>query len=182
MKQITFPTVRPAHRREELVRVKDDDDYRPYDTLKAIGFTKEEAKGFLGYIEASAEAQLPPEPKKAPDMEVKFREQKQSRRAQLKNILLIVWGYAFAVWLYVIAVQFLHPDWIYQPFATWLPIRMDYMGEAAFVASFIIITTVTMWHTKEGSRSDAKKQTRRTHRRRRPPKDPRFRFPAQEFS
>ena len=165
-----------------MVRVKDDDDSRPYDILKAIGFTKEEAKGFLGYIEASAEAQLPPEPKKAPDMERKFREQKQSRRAQLKNILLIVWGYAFAVWLYVIAVQFLHPDWIYQPFATWLPIRMDYVGEAAFVASFIIITAVTMWHTKEAYQSDAKKQTRKTRRRRRPPRDPRFSFRAREFS
>jgi hypothetical protein len=132
-----------------VVKEEEDENYRPYDTLKAIGFTQDEAKGFLTHIEETAAAQLPPEPRKAPDMEVKFRTQKiQLRRSQLKNILLILGGYAFAVWTYVIAVQFIHPEWVYEPFASWLPIRMDYVGETAFVASFIIITIVTMWNTK----------------------------------
>lgn len=126
-----------------------DPNYRPYDTLKAIGFTKDEAKAFLTTVETTAAIQPPTEPKKAPDMEVKFRTQKSElRHSQMKKFLLILWGYAFAVWIYVITTQFLHPEWIYGPFATWLPIRMDYIGEAAFVASFIVITTVTMWDTK----------------------------------
>lgn len=129
--------------------IDENDEYRPYDTLKAIGFTKDEAKGFLTNIEQTAAAQLPPEPQKQPEIEVKFRTQRaQLRRSRLKNFLLIAWGYAFAVWLYVISIQFLHPAWIYAPFATWLPIRMDYVGESAFAASFIIITAITMWNTK----------------------------------
>jgi hypothetical protein len=129
--------------------IKENDEYRPYDTLKAIGFSKDEAKGFLTNIESSVATQLPPELRKPPEIEIKFRAQKsEARRLRLKHLLLIGWGYAFAVWLYVITIQFLHPTWIYVPFVTWLPIRMDYIGEAAFVASFIIITAVTMWSTR----------------------------------
>ena len=136
-----------------MVREENDENYRPYDTLKAIGFTKDEAKGLLENIEQAADVQLPPEPKKAPDIELKFRAQKSAmRRSQLKKILLIAWGYAFAVWIYVITIQALHPEWIYSPFATWLPIRMDYVGEGAFITSFIIITVVTMWNTKRSMR------------------------------
>jgi hypothetical protein len=125
------------------------ENYRPYDTLKAIGFTKDQAKGLLANIEEAAATQLPPEPKKAPEIEIKFQTQRaELRRRRFKNILLIVWGYAFAVWLYVIAIQLFHPQWIYGPFATWLPIRMDFVGEAAFVVSFIIITAITMRNTK----------------------------------
>jgi hypothetical protein len=134
---------------EAIVKEEADPNYRPYDTLKAIGFTKDEAKAFLTNVETTAAAELPAEPKKAPETEVKFRMQESElRRSQMKRLLLIVWGYAFAVWIYLIATQFFHPEWIYGPFATWLPIRMDYIGEGAFVASFIIIMTVTMWDTK----------------------------------
>jgi hypothetical protein len=147
-----------------VAKEEEDENYRPYDTLKAIGFTKDEAKGFLTNIETAASTQLPPEPKKAPEIELKYRTQKKAmRRSQLKNILLIVWGYAFAVWIYVISVQFLHPDWIYSPFATWLPIRMDYVGEAAFVSSFIIITSVTMWNTKRSMRPKFREQEPNSH-------------------
>lgn len=132
-----------------MAKEEEDDDYRPYDTLKAIGFTKDDAKGFLSSIEADAASQLPEEPKKAPDMEVKFSVQKaQIRHSRIKYGLLIVGGFAFAVWLYVIAVQFLYPDWIYESFATWLPIRMDYVGEAAFVISFIVLVAFAMEHSK----------------------------------
>jgi hypothetical protein len=142
-----------------VAKEEEDENYRPYDTLKAIGFTKDQAKGFLTNIEEAAATQLPPEPKKEPEIEVKFRAQKSElRSARLKKFLLIAWAYAFAVWMYVIAVQFLHPEWIYEPFATWLPIRMDYVGEAAFVASFIIITAITMWNTKRSIRKFHKTQ------------------------
>jgi hypothetical protein len=86
---------------------------------------------------------------------VKFRAQKtQLRHAQFRNLLLIVGGYAFAVLIYVIMIQVLHPDWIYGPFATWLPIRLDYVGDAAFVALFVIITGVTMLKTKRAMQTE----------------------------
>jgi hypothetical protein len=137
-----------------LAKKEEDEDYRPYDTLKAIGFTKDDAKGFLAKIEESAATQLPPEPKKPPEIEVKFREQKRKlRRSQTRNLLLLVGIYALAVWIYVVAIQVSHPDWIYGPFATWLPIRMDYVGEGAFVSSFIIIAAITMWNTRRSMRT-----------------------------
>jgi len=130
---------------------EEDENYRPYDTLKAIGFTTDEAKGFLTNIETSAKTQLPPEPKKAPDIQVKFSTQKALlRHSRRRNALLMTGGFAFAVWLYVIAVQFLHPDWIYEPFASWLPIRMDYVGEAAFILSFIILVAFALEHARSG--------------------------------
>jgi hypothetical protein len=148
-----------------LAKEEQDEDYRPYDTLKAIGFTKDDAKGFLAKIEESAAAQLPPEPKKPPEMQVKFREDKAKlRRIQTRNLLLIVGVYALAIWIYVVAVQVSHPDWIYLPFATWLPIRMDYVGEGAFIASFIIIAAVTMWNTKRTLRPRRRETDADTHR------------------
>jgi len=135
-----------------VAKEEEDENYRPYDTLKSIGFTTEEAKGFLTNIESNAKAQLPPEPKKAPDVQVKFSTQKaQLRHFRRRNAFVIMGGFTFAVWLYVIAVQFLHPDWIYGPFATWLPIRMDYVGEAAFIFSFIILVAFALEHARSGS-------------------------------
>lgn len=138
-----------------MVTEKERDElYRPYDTLKAIGFTKDEAKGFLTNIENAITTQSPTAPKTAPpEIAVKFRAQRSElRRSRFKSLLLIVWGYAFALWLYVIALQFFYPESIYWPFATWLPVRLDYVGEAAFVSSFFIATAVTMWNTKRSLR------------------------------
>ena len=130
-----------------------DEEYRPYDTLRAIGFSKDEAKGFIQQIETAADTQLPEEPKKAPDVTIRFKERKAAlRRSRLKNLLLIIWGYAFVLWLYVITIQLIHPQWIYAQFATWLHIRTDYVGEAALVASLIMITAITMWNTNRSSR------------------------------
>jgi hypothetical protein len=134
-----------------VAKEKEDENYRPYDSLRAIGFTKDEAKSFLAGIEEeeAAATQLPPDLKKAPEIEIKFQAQRaELHRRRLKIILPIVSGYAFAVCLYVTAAQFFHPEWIYGPFATWLPIRMDYVWEAAFVSSFILITAITMRYTK----------------------------------
>jgi hypothetical protein len=153
-----------------VVKEDEDEDYRPYDTLKAIGFSKDDAKRLLSNIEAAADTQLPPEPRKAPDLELKYQTQKAlRRRTRFRYMLLIACGYALAVWAYVIGVQFTHPDWIYAPFATWLPIRMDYVGDAAFIASLAIIIILMMWKTKHETRpeqrhtdADASPVTRRT--------------------
>lgn len=47
------------------------------------------------------------------------------------------------VWLYVIAMQLRYPDSVYWPLAVWLPIRLDYLGEAAFVLSFVFAMVTT---------------------------------------
>ena len=36
-----------------------DELYRPYDTLKAIGFSTDDAKSFLANVETAAQSQLP---------------------------------------------------------------------------------------------------------------------------
>jgi hypothetical protein len=50
---------------------------------------------------------------------------------------MVIWGYWLAVWLYVIAMQLRYPNTVYWPLAVWLPIRLDYLGEAAFFISFV---------------------------------------------
>ncbi len=127
-----------------MVTEKESDElYRPYDTLKAIGFSTDDAKSFLGGIENEAASQIKAEPKSEPDIAIKHSTQRADRRRyRVKGLLLIVWGYAFAVWLYVIAMQLVYPNSLYWPVATWLPIRLDYFGESAFFFSFIVSIAV----------------------------------------
>ena len=135
-----------------------DELYRPYDTLTAIGFTKEEAKSFLTGIENTFDSQAIIGPKSKPDRVLKYRAERTAlTRSRFKGLLLVVWGYAFAVWLYVVAMQLFYPKSLYWPLATWVPIRLDYFGEAAFVFSFIMATTVTMWNTKPNLRTERHK-------------------------
>jgi len=61
----------------------------------------------------------------------------QPRRNSIRRVCFVLWGYSFAIWLYVIAYQLSNNGDVYDPLAWWLPIRMDYLGEAAFVLSLI---------------------------------------------
>ena len=45
--------------------------------------------------------------------------------------------YSFAVWVYGVTFQFVNPDSVYWGLAWLLPIRLDYVTEAAFVLSFV---------------------------------------------
>lgn len=55
-----------------------------------------------------------------------------------KNVWKVLWGYSFIIWVYVVAFQIVDPRSPYWDVASWLPwLRMDYLGEAAFVLSFI---------------------------------------------
>jgi len=45
--------------------------------------------------------------------------------------------YSLLVWLYIIAMQIAHPDSVSWTFTEWLRIRMDIVGETAFVGSLI---------------------------------------------
>ncbi len=131
-----------------------DELYRPYDTLKAIGFSKDDAKSFLGAIENEAARQIKAEPKSEPDIVVKHSTQRaERRRYRAKALLLLVWGYTFAVWLYVIAMQLVYPGALYWAVATWLPIRLDYFGESAFFISFIVSIAV-IWTQKQSPRTE----------------------------
>jgi len=51
---------------------------------------------------------------------------------KLRRVDIVLWGYSFAVWLYVIAMQLRYPESPYWPFAVWIPVRLDYLGEVAF--------------------------------------------------
>ena len=138
-----------------VTETESDELYRPYDTLTAIGFSREEAKSFLSGIEKGFDSQTKIAPKSEPDRVVKYRaERSELKRSNLKGLLLVVWGYAFAIWLYVVAMQLFDPESIYWPLAIWLPIRLDYFGEAAFVFSFIVATAVTMWNTSLNLRTE----------------------------
>jgi hypothetical protein len=61
-----------------------------------------------------------------------------SRFATLRNLVAVLWVYSFAVWVYVIAFQFSNPNSVYWPLAIWFPMRLDYFGEAGFLASFVL--------------------------------------------
>ncbi|MGA3297402.1 MAG: hypothetical protein ABSD41_08120, partial [Candidatus Bathyarchaeia archaeon] len=91
--------------------------------------------------------------KSEPDTVVKYSAQRsERRRSRVKGLLLIVWGYAFAVWCYVVAMQLVYPDSLYWPIATWLPIRLDYFGESAFFFSFIVSIAI-IWRTRLSPRT-----------------------------
>ena len=50
---------------------------------------------------------------------------------------MVLCGFSFVIWAYVIGFQMAHPESVYWKLAVWLPwIRMDYFGEAGFIASF----------------------------------------------
>ena len=142
-----------------MVTEKESDElYRPYDTLKAIGFSTDDAKSFLGRIENEAASQIKAEPKSEPETVVKYRTQHSERRhSRLTGFLVVVCGFAFAVWLYVIAMQLFYPKSIYWPLATWLPIRLDYVGEAAFVFSLFTALAVAMLNARMRTRRNPAK-------------------------
>ncbi len=55
----------------------------------------------------------------------------------IRRVGMVIWGYWLAVWLYVIAMQLRYPNSVRWLLAVWLPVRLDYLGEAAFFLSFV---------------------------------------------
>jgi len=45
--------------------------------------------------------------------------------------------YGLLIWLYIIAMQIAHPDSVSWTFTEWFRVRMDIVGETAFVGSLI---------------------------------------------
>jgi len=64
--------------------------------------------------------------------------------SRLQHVSIVLCTWTLSVWLYVIAMQLRYTDAVHWPLAVWLPIRLDYLGEAAFVLSliFAIITAL----------------------------------------
>jgi hypothetical protein len=101
--------------------------------LTSIGLTQEDARQFLRRL---------PQLQESRGMTTISRHRDFSRLQRL-SIVLCAWS--LSVWLYVIAMQLRYPDAVYWPLAVWLPIRLDYLGEAAFILSliFAIITALS---------------------------------------
>lgn len=57
--------------------------------------------------------------------------------------------FGILVWGYVIAMQLKDADLVYAAVAQWLPIRLDYFGEAAFIMSAVAYFLLKFWETKE---------------------------------
>jgi hypothetical protein len=59
--------------------------------------------------------------------------------------------FGLLAWGYVIAVQLReYPMWsVYDVLAEWMPIRLDYFGEAAFILSVAAYFLLKFWETKK---------------------------------
>jgi hypothetical protein len=65
------------------------------------------------------------------------KQQFRDRIAPLRSFVAMLWAYSFAIWIYVIALQYTNAGSVYWSLAAWLPIRLDYFGEAGFLSSFL---------------------------------------------
>lgn len=110
----------------------------PDEVLRSLGFTADESQALIKRIED--------------------RQVERTRRVyaslktssnKLRRVSIVLWGYSFGVWLYVIAMQLRYPESPYWPFAVWIPIRLDYIGELAFFLSFIFGIFAITWTTRE---------------------------------
>jgi hypothetical protein len=93
--------------------------------LTSIGLTQEDARQFLRRLPQLLESR---------GMTIISKPRDFSRLQHL-SIVLCVWS--LSVWVYAIAMQLRYPEAVYWPLAVWLPIRLDYLGEAAFILSLI---------------------------------------------
>ena len=57
--------------------------------------------------------------------------------------------FGLVAWGYVAAMQLRDFHVMYQPMAVWVPIRLDYFGEAAFVLSTVAYFLLKLWGTKK---------------------------------
>jgi hypothetical protein len=57
--------------------------------------------------------------------------------------------FGLLAWGYVIAVQLRDPQLVYSSLGEWIPIRMDYVGEAAFILSVAAYFLLKFWETKK---------------------------------
>lgn len=68
---------------------------------------------------------------------------------KIRNLLWLCCFYSFTIFVYVIAMQIADPASVYWPVAKWLPIRMDFFGEAGFIISFIFAAAAILTKNNE---------------------------------
>jgi hypothetical protein len=56
--------------------------------------------------------------------------------------------FGLLVWGYVIAMQLRDEESVYATLAQWLPVRLDYVGEAAFIVSMVAYFLLKFWEKK----------------------------------
>lgn len=110
----------------------------PDEVLRSLGFTPDESQALIKRIE---------------DRQVERTRQVytslKTSSTKLRRVSIVLWGYSFAVWLYVIAMQIRYPESPHWPFAVWIPVRLDYLGELAFFLSFIFGIFAITWTARE---------------------------------
>jgi hypothetical protein len=107
--------------------------------LTSIGLTQEDARQFL---------------KRLPQLQESRGIISSKRRdfSRLQHLSIVLCAWSLSVWLYVIAMQLRYPDAVYWPLAVWLPIRLDYLGEAAFILSLIFATITAFFQINRNIR------------------------------
>ena len=57
--------------------------------------------------------------------------------------------FGLLAWGYVVAMQLRDTQQVYNTLAEWVPIRMDYFGEASFILSMVAYFLLKFWETKK---------------------------------
>jgi hypothetical protein len=76
------------------------------------------------------------------------RDEKISNRIA-RALARTVFLFGLLVWGYVIAMQLRNTHLVYNTLAEWIPIRMDYVGETAFILSMVAYFLLKFWETKK---------------------------------
>ena len=65
--------------------------------------------------------------------------------AFLKTLFL----FGLLTWGYVVAMQLRDTQLVYNTLTEWVPIRMDYFGEATFILSMVAYFLLKFWENKK---------------------------------
>ena len=110
----------------------------PMEILTSMGLTGSESRRLMQRLEAERK-----------DQALRLFVSAKKSSTKLRRTAVILWLYSLLVWLYVIAMQLRYPDSPHMAFAQWIPVRMDYLGEAAFFLSLILGIFVINWTTRQ---------------------------------
>ena len=106
----------------------------PMEVLASMGLTGAESRQLMKKIEDERKDRA----------QRLFANAKRSS-TKLRRMTIILWIYSLIVWPYVIAMQLRYPESPHWGFATWLPVRMDYLSAVAFILSFILGIFMINW-------------------------------------
>jgi len=108
------------------------------DVLRRLGFTADQSQALIKRIEDGQNARTR-----------RVYTSLKTSSNKLRRVSIVLWGYSVAVWVYVIAMQLRYPESPHWPFAVWIPVRLDYLGELAFFLSFIFGLFAITWTARE---------------------------------